>query len=665
MAQIPGGNLSSVGGDARSAVVQPFCMDKTEVTVAAYDACVKAGKCTEAGTEQSGLSAMTGESCNRGVAGKENHPINCVDWSQAKAYCEAVGARLPTEEEWEWAARGGERASKYPWGSAAPGPQVCWGNKKTTCAVGSFPAGDDPWGVHDLAGNVAEWTSNVFKEGEKTVVGSGGRVVRGGSYSAGSMDVAPARWLEASSSRGEDPKDKLWTVGFRCVTAPAGGATADAPVTAPPPPISAEETARWKLYRDKNTVPLYLEFLAKYPTSPYACEARFQLNDNPSGDLVKLASETPTGSVDCNAGSGMMTQSFVIKHKQIIGKKWVGKCPAKVQLAFDVKNPSEATLLVDARYGGGPSYAIVGPKTTARVNATSACKPTGEPQIAVAGGTATLTFTKCQWSGSMQFRAVGDEAKAGKPLLAAAPRDSAAALAFLEANPTSELSYALADLIILERRAALDALLANTKTTIKQGTRSSEVDPLPYTARVDNKNKTAVTVRVTLEKGATEEWDIPAGGSKDTSQTTPAGAKPAFRVVSVRVASTSKLADGWYRGKAPFSVKIGRISGEFAVLRSGDKFLGWFFVSARPWEAWGMGRQWPVAVAVFRGKDKGDSVDFEPVDATMRTCGHEDSGKFGAVGDKITAAAFTANIAPTDKGPFGLDFNGDKWTPRG
>lgn len=85
MAQVPGGNLPSVGGEARSAVVQPFCIDKTEVTVAAYEACVRAGKCTPAGDQQSGLSAATGESCNRSVPGREQHPINCVDWAQANA----------------------------------------------------------------------------------------------------------------------------------------------------------------------------------------------------------------------------------------------------------------------------------------------------------------------------------------------------------------------------------------------------------------------------------------------------------------------------------------------------------------------------------------------------------------------------------------------------
>lgn len=666
MAQIPGGNLASVGGEPRSGVVQPFCLDKTEVTVAAYDACVKAGKCTEAGAEQSGMSPMTGESCNRGVAGKENHPINCVDWSQAKAYCEAVGARLPTEEEWEWAARGGDRGSKYPWGNAGPGPQVCWGSgKKATCAVGSFPAGDNPWGVHDLAGNVAEWTSNIFKEGQTTVVGNGGKVVRGGSYSAGSMDVAPARWLTASESRGEDPKDKLWQVGFRCVTPPPDGAAA-ATVTAPPPAISAEETTRWKLYKEKNTVPLYLEFLAKYASSPYACEARFELNESSIGDIVKLAQETPVGSVDCNAGSGMMTQSFVVNHQQILGKKWVGKCPAKVQLSFDVKNPSDATLLVDARYGGGPSYSLVAPKGTTRVTANSACRPAGEPQIAIAGGTATLTFSKCTWSGSLQLRVVGDESKTGKPLLTATPRDSAAALQFLEANPTSELSYALADLIAAERRAARDALATNVKASIKEGTRSSEVDPLPYTARVENKGKSAVTVRVALEKGATEDWDLDAGASKDTSQTTPAGGKPAFRVVNVRAGGTSRLTDGWYGARAPLPGKMARIGGNFAVVRVGDRFLAWLFASTRPWEAWNRGRasgQLPVAVAVYKGTATGDAIQFEPIGSAMRTCGHEDSASFGAVGDNPSPAAFTAQLVLTDKGTYALAVGTDKWTP--
>jgi formylglycine-generating enzyme len=94
----------------------PFSLDTTEVTVAAYAACVASERCSR---------ASQGDLCNAGQPGRESHPINCVDWDQAEAYCKATGKRLPTEEEWEWAARGGERGWKYPWGDDPPGGQLC------------------------------------------------------------------------------------------------------------------------------------------------------------------------------------------------------------------------------------------------------------------------------------------------------------------------------------------------------------------------------------------------------------------------------------------------------------------------------------------------------------------------------------------------------------
>jgi Sulfatase-modifying factor enzyme 1 len=595
MAQIPGGELTSVGGDARSVTIQPFCMDKTEVTVAAYAACVAAGKCTPAAEAQSGLSAATGESCNAKTAGREQHPINCVSWAQANAYCQAVGARLPTDAEWEWAARGGDKATKYPWGDASPGTQVCWASgKKETCPVGTHPDGDDRWGVHDLAGNVAEWTDSVYKEGQKEVAGSGGKVVRGGSYAPAGMAIAPGTELASSASSGVDPSDQLWTVGFRCVTAAPSATSTTATGEADPPPntsggtpsqaVTPEDTTQWSEYSTNGTIARYLEFLAKFPANPYACEARFRLLDEPSGDVIKLAKQVPEGSVACNAGSGMMSQSFVLAHRQIIGKRWIGKCPAKVKLMFDVKNPSDAPLLVDAHYGGHPTYALVAPKATTRVSVESPCKPSsGNPRIAVSGSTATLTFTTCSWGGSIQLRAPGEEASGAKALLASRSHDSRAALQFMEANPLSEISFALADLVIAERSA----------------------------------------------KG-------PSGDG-----------------------------DGWYvsRARPPLSVKGGPFGSalEFALARDGDHYLAWLFIAESPWEAWGRGHQQvPVAVVAYRGAAKGDQIEFTPLASGMRTCGHEDSGKFGAVGDKLAPGAFTATRS--DKA---LLVGSDKWVLRG
>ncbi|MBK6534033.1 MAG: SUMF1/EgtB/PvdO family nonheme iron enzyme [Deltaproteobacteria bacterium] len=112
--------------------LRAFCMDETEVTVAAYRGCPT---CAAPGT---------GAACTWGVTGRENHPVNCVSWFQADAYCQALGKRLPTEAEWEYAARGPE-GRVYPWGNTYPDRQLCWNRRSSgPCAVGSFPPGTPP-----------------------------------------------------------------------------------------------------------------------------------------------------------------------------------------------------------------------------------------------------------------------------------------------------------------------------------------------------------------------------------------------------------------------------------------------------------------------------------------------------------------------------------------
>jgi len=205
MALIPAGTFT-MGDDETTAkagqvTVDAFCMNRTEVTTAAYAACVKAGKCTP---------ADTGRSCNAGVAGRERHPINCVDWNQADAYCKAQGLRLPTEEEWEYAARGTD-GRLFPWGNAAPSDQLCWdgkgndqgeGNRRSTCPVGAYPKGRSPFGLDDMSGNVWEWTSTPD---------GGARVHRGGCWG----DVGPSYVRSAYRSRFA-PSFRDDYLGFRC-----------------------------------------------------------------------------------------------------------------------------------------------------------------------------------------------------------------------------------------------------------------------------------------------------------------------------------------------------------------------------------------------------------------------------------------------------------------
>jgi formylglycine-generating enzyme required for sulfatase activity len=187
---------------AGEAKVASYCIDRTEVTASAYEASVKSGTCT---------ATQGGDpSCNAGVADRKNHPINCVDWSQANAYCESLGRRLPTEEEWENAARGRD-GRPFPWGKDQPKEQLCWnrsaeGKPNTTCPVASYAKGNSPFGVADMAGNVFEWTST--EDGAH-------RISRGGSWVLDNPDFVRSAFRVKSNPAMQDAG-----LGFRCASAP-------------------------------------------------------------------------------------------------------------------------------------------------------------------------------------------------------------------------------------------------------------------------------------------------------------------------------------------------------------------------------------------------------------------------------------------------------------
>lgn len=198
-----------VDSDALGALGVPrFCMDVTEVTTAAYGACVRAGVCTAA--------LGGGAGCNLTRADRGDHPINCVSWEQAQGFCAWAGKRLPDDAEWLTAARGPAMADRYPWGSGPPDvTRACWNRKPagSTCAVGSITGGASPAGLLDMIGNVAEWTRSPDRE-----IGRRGHL-RGGSWQD-SVYPQPIDERFADSARDETSEAASVASGLRCVTAP-------------------------------------------------------------------------------------------------------------------------------------------------------------------------------------------------------------------------------------------------------------------------------------------------------------------------------------------------------------------------------------------------------------------------------------------------------------
>ncbi len=153
--------------------------------------------------------------------GLGDHPVVEASWHGARAYCRWRAKRLPSEAEWELAARGPE-GRKYPWGDRRPDASrarfaVGWGE---TVAVGSLPAGATPEGVMNMAGNTHEWVSSLYKpypyvarDGRGDGQATGERVTRGGAADSGA-ETLRATWRGADVSR--NPRSGHHNIGFRC-----------------------------------------------------------------------------------------------------------------------------------------------------------------------------------------------------------------------------------------------------------------------------------------------------------------------------------------------------------------------------------------------------------------------------------------------------------------
>jgi formylglycine-generating enzyme required for sulfatase activity len=207
------GSENKIERPPHTVFVDAFEIDQFEVTNEQFEKFVaETGYVTDA--EKAGDTSWRAYTTN-----KPNHPVVKVSWNDAKAFCEWAQKRLPTEAEWEKAARGTDGRT-YPWGND-------WGVNKAntkeagyrgTTIVGSFPDGASPYGVMDMAGNVSEWTSDWFQpypgypggDNEAQYFGEKYRVIRGGGWFS---DQELVRTTERSASSVELANDD---VGFRC-----------------------------------------------------------------------------------------------------------------------------------------------------------------------------------------------------------------------------------------------------------------------------------------------------------------------------------------------------------------------------------------------------------------------------------------------------------------
>jgi formylglycine-generating enzyme required for sulfatase activity len=191
--------------------VPAFGIDVRKVDVHAYRSCVQAGRCT---------AAATGPGCPTDVTNPYPESAVCVSFEQAANYCRVLAKRLPTEDEWELAARG-TRGFSHPWGNGRRVEPLCKPPKSGGHCIAGMPLCDvedctggtndvSPLGVSDLGSGPAEWTSSSFCPYTEPTCAATERVVRGGRSAEPEADGS------ATARRGVIPAERIPGVGFRC-----------------------------------------------------------------------------------------------------------------------------------------------------------------------------------------------------------------------------------------------------------------------------------------------------------------------------------------------------------------------------------------------------------------------------------------------------------------